>query len=219
MLNALWENVSPRLASRQQVAETLVAILPRYVDVAALQLYLLDEGDGSLVCASSWVAKDLVDAMDVDDDTNVSGPREAPPASIAPGQGVCWQAVQTGRLYNVPNLRLEPLCTDADRERGGSRLVVPLPASRAHADEEPEKETSSERRVLGVLSLEQNREAAFSTADEERMKTKDSILELASTIVLIQTGIYVMSLIVIIGAVICRAFAATFGPQAGQAET
>ncbi len=46
----------------------------------------------------------------------------------------------------------------------------------------------------------------------------DSILELTSFIVLILTGIYYISLIVIIGAMICRAFAPTFGSRSGQAE-
>ena len=47
----------------------------------------------------------------------------------------------------------------------------------------------------------------------------DSILELASFIVLILTGIYYISLIVILGAVLGRAFAVTFGPQAGQSDS
>jgi PAS domain S-box-containing protein len=169
MLSALWEGVSPQLASRQQIAETLVSILPRFVDVASLQVYLLDEESSSLVRASSWVAENFLDGM------NVHNPEEAAPAFIAPGQGVCWHTVQTGRLYNVPDVRQEPLCTDPDKARGGSRLVVPLLASRAQAGGEPEKQVSSERRVLGehrvlgVLSLEQDRDAAFTVADEGRM--------------------------------------------------
>jgi PAS domain S-box-containing protein len=163
MLKALWEDVSPYLASRQQVVESLVAILPRFVDVASLQLYLLDEESGSLVRASSWGAENFLDGL------NVLDLKEAAPAFVAPGQGVCWRAVQTGHLHNVPDVRHEPLCTDSDKERGGSRLIVPLLVSRAHAGDGPEKHASSGHRVLGVLSLGQDRDNAFSVADEERM--------------------------------------------------
>ena len=47
----------------------------------------------------------------------------------------------------------------------------------------------------------------------------DSVFELASFVVLILTGIYYISLIVIVGAVICRASAATFGSRADQSDT
>ena len=86
-----------------------MALLPRFVDVRSLQVYLLDEENGLLVRASSWVAENFSPGCDVHD------PIEAAPASISPGRGIRWRAVETGHTYNVPDVRQEPLCADPRR--------------------------------------------------------------------------------------------------------
>lgn len=147
---AIWADVAPHLTSWPGTLDTLSQALPRFVEADWVGVYILENGDLLLVLSSQA------------DGGTIQESRSHPF-----GKGVCEFVVQTERSYSVPDVAQEPRCTDADRNRGGALLAVPL-LNVEYVDSAPDP---AEARALGVLCVARGRTEAFAAEDVEQVES------------------------------------------------
>jgi PAS domain S-box-containing protein len=184
----LWASIAPHLTSWQETLEALAQNLPRFVDAAWIDVYVLDDigtpaGRALLLAVSAHATPQTR--------SEIAGNQ---PCAV--GEGVCGVAIQTGQTILVPDVTRETRYTDIERSRGRSLLAVPLlPAGSrrsARAAEAPpagtlvtgEPTTTDPRRPdpgrsdpgrrrtgIGVLCAARDRVGAFSPEDVDQIES------------------------------------------------
>ena len=144
--------------------EALARVLPRLVDAAWIDIYVL-EGDGRAL------------SLAVSAHANGSAAVGSQPRAL--GEKVCGWVAQTRQSYSVPDVTQESRCTDVEREQGGALLAVPLLSSVVKAADTgslaagaPEAGASEAgAHMVGVLCVMRDRVGAFSAEDAEQIES------------------------------------------------
>ena len=159
----IWACVAPYLTSWQGTIDALAQVLPGLVDAAWIEVYVQDGDNRALPLAIS---------------AHPGGSTADKSRLCLTGEGACGWVAQTGEPYSVPDVTQEWRCTDAERERGGALLAVPL-LSRADgaagigpwvSKARSSGASEAEGHTFGVLCVMRDRVGAFSAEDVERIE-------------------------------------------------